>query len=150
VKRRSRGFGAEIAGGIGGSRLELTWKQPPPDQVDPLITRSEADLPEFIRELPKIWSTKARELETPDGLDWQLSFGHLGEGFQERRTDRMSRASKLTLLGTSLFAVGTVFLVHYGQQAEKFVRSSPNFPLYRSLPLSPGVHQSGVENLGWS
>ncbi|CAG8957894.1 hypothetical protein HYFRA_00000234 [Hymenoscyphus fraxineus] len=31
----------------------------------------------------------------------------------------MSRASKLTLAGTSLFAVGTVFFVHYTQQAEK-------------------------------
>ncbi|KAL3422563.1 cytochrome c oxidase assembly protein [Phlyctema vagabunda] len=31
----------------------------------------------------------------------------------------MSRASKLTLAGTSLFAVSTVFFVHYAQQAEK-------------------------------
>ncbi|KAL8681332.1 MAG: hypothetical protein Q9186_002541 [Xanthomendoza sp. 1 TL-2023] len=31
----------------------------------------------------------------------------------------MSRASKLTLAGTSLFAVGTIFFVHYGQQNEK-------------------------------
>ncbi|KAI4181347.1 MAG: hypothetical protein L6R41_006680 [Letrouitia leprolyta] len=31
----------------------------------------------------------------------------------------MSRASKLTLAGTSLFAVSTVFVVHYGQKAEK-------------------------------
>lgn len=31
----------------------------------------------------------------------------------------MSRASKATLAGTSLFAVATVFFVHYGQKAEK-------------------------------
>ncbi|KAL8751792.1 MAG: hypothetical protein Q9184_005950 [Pyrenodesmia sp. 2 TL-2023] len=31
----------------------------------------------------------------------------------------MSRASKLTLAGTSLAAAATVFLVHYGQQSEK-------------------------------
>ncbi|KAK4119556.1 hypothetical protein N657DRAFT_650050 [Parathielavia appendiculata] len=31
----------------------------------------------------------------------------------------MSRASKLTLLGTSLFALGTVVFVHYQQKAEQ-------------------------------
>lgn len=31
----------------------------------------------------------------------------------------MSRASKLTLAGTSLFAVGTVYFVHFQQQSEK-------------------------------
>ncbi|KAL8993179.1 MAG: hypothetical protein Q9188_007394 [Gyalolechia gomerana] len=31
----------------------------------------------------------------------------------------MSRASKITLAGTSLAAVAIVFFVHYGQQAEK-------------------------------
>ncbi|TQS33717.1 hypothetical protein Golomagni_05927 [Golovinomyces magnicellulatus] len=31
----------------------------------------------------------------------------------------MSRASKLTLLGTSMFAVGTVTFVHYQQKAEQ-------------------------------
>ncbi|KAI4256247.1 MAG: hypothetical protein L6R42_006331 [Xanthoria sp. 1 TBL-2021] len=31
----------------------------------------------------------------------------------------MSTASKLTLAGTSLFAAGTIFFVHYGQQNEK-------------------------------
>ncbi|MCJ1476222.1 hypothetical protein MMC13_004888 [Lambiella insularis] len=31
----------------------------------------------------------------------------------------MSRASKLTLLGTSSMAAGIVFFVHYSQQAEK-------------------------------
>ncbi|KAI8964298.1 hypothetical protein F5Y11DRAFT_316624 [Daldinia sp. FL1419] len=31
----------------------------------------------------------------------------------------MSRASKLTLAGTSLFAVGTVIMVHFQQKVEK-------------------------------
>ncbi|KAL2259225.1 hypothetical protein VTK26DRAFT_7173 [Humicola hyalothermophila] len=31
----------------------------------------------------------------------------------------MSRASKITLLSTSLFALGTVILVHYQQKAER-------------------------------
>ncbi|CAP61563.1 uncharacterized protein PODANS_4_1690 [Podospora anserina S mat+] len=31
----------------------------------------------------------------------------------------MSKASKLTLLGTSLFALGTVVFVHYQQKAEQ-------------------------------
>jgi PET assembly of cytochrome c oxidase, mitochondrial len=39
----------------------------------------------------------------------------------------MSRAAKLTLTGTSLFAVGTIVFVHYAQQAEKAVR--PLLPL---------------------
>ena len=34
----------------------------------------------------------------------------------------MSRASKLTLLGTSLFAATTVIFVHYQQKTEKEVR----------------------------
>ena len=34
----------------------------------------------------------------------------------------MSLAAKLTLAGTSLGAVGIVYLVHYQQQAEKAVR----------------------------
>jgi translation initiation factor 2B subunit (eIF-2B alpha/beta/delta family) len=33
----------------------------------------------------------------------------------------MSRAAKLTLTGTSLFAIGTIFFVHHAQQAEKAV-----------------------------
>jgi hypothetical protein len=48
----------------------------------------------------------------------------------------MSRASKLTLMGTSLFAVGTVVFVHFQQQAEKSVSSpnpSPNAILHGSL-----------------
>jgi len=31
----------------------------------------------------------------------------------------MSRAAKLTLTGTSLFALSTIIFVHYSQQAEK-------------------------------
>ncbi|KAN0112878.1 hypothetical protein V8E51_005829 [Hyaloscypha variabilis] len=31
----------------------------------------------------------------------------------------MSRAAKLTLAGTSLFAIGTIAFVHHAQQAEK-------------------------------
>jgi len=33
----------------------------------------------------------------------------------------MSRAAKLTLAGTSLFAIGTIVFVHHAQQAEKAV-----------------------------
>lgn len=40
----------------------------------------------------------------------------------------MSRAAKLTLAGTSLFAAGTIVFVHYAQKAEKAVGS-------HSLPL---------------
>jgi protein PET117 len=36
----------------------------------------------------------------------------------------MSRAAKLTLFGTSMFAVGTIVFVHFQQQAEKAVRES--------------------------
>ena len=42
----------------------------------------------------------------------------------------MSRAAKMTLLGTSLFAVSTVVFVHYAQQAEKAV----SFPYLRRAP----------------
>lgn len=42
----------------------------------------------------------------------------------------MSRAAKLTLAGTSLFAIGTVAFVHYAQTAEKAV-----YLLILSLPL---------------
>lgn len=47
----------------------------------------------------------------------------------------MSRASKLTLLGTSAFALGTVFFVHWQQQSEKEVRLSSFSLLRSSLPL---------------
>lgn len=39
----------------------------------------------------------------------------------------MSRAAKLTLAGSSLFALGTIIFVHYTQQVEKAVRRVP-FP----------------------
>lgn len=53
----------------------------------------------------------------------------------------MSRASKLTLAGTSLFAIGTVFFVHFQQKAEKSVccssLSSPHqSPALRKLQLT--------------
>lgn len=41
----------------------------------------------------------------------------------------MSRAAKLTLMGTSLFALSTVVFVHYTQKAEQEVRSI--HPLFR-------------------
>jgi len=37
----------------------------------------------------------------------------------QERLSRMSRAAKLTLAGTSLFAVSTIFFVHFQQKAEK-------------------------------
>lgn len=37
----------------------------------------------------------------------------------------MSRASKLTLAGTSLFAVSTIIFVHFQQTAEQSVRRPP-------------------------
>jgi hypothetical protein len=42
----------------------------------------------------------------------------------------MSRASKLTLAGTSVFAVTTIVFVHFQQRAEKAVRLdlAPLFP----------------------
>lgn len=43
----------------------------------------------------------------------------------------MSRASKITLAGTSLAAVAIVFFVHYGQQAEKTVTLP--IPLYLDI-----------------
>jgi hypothetical protein len=38
----------------------------------------------------------------------------------------MSRAAKLTLMGTSLFALSTVVFVHYTQKAEQVVRFRPS------------------------
>ena len=38
----------------------------------------------------------------------------------------MSRASKLTLAGTTAIAMGIVFFVHYGQTAEKAVSNTPS------------------------
>jgi protein PET117 len=51
-------------------------------------------------------------------------------------TTAMSRAAKLTLAGTSLFAISTVFFVHYAQQAEKSVRPLFFSPLTCPSPLS--------------
>jgi protein PET117 len=48
----------------------------------------------------------------------------------------MSRAAKLTLVGTSLFAVGTVFFVHFQQQSEKAVCTSPCPPFYLQYSLA--------------
>lgn len=45
----------------------------------------------------------------------------------------MSRAAKLTLLGTTMFAATTVGAVHYWQQSEKDVRPSHIPP---ATPLS--------------
>ena len=43
---------------------------------------------------------------------------------------RMSRASKLTLLGTSIFAASTIIFVHFQQKSEKAVRRElVSFPL---------------------
>jgi len=47
----------------------------------------------------------------------------------------MSRASKLTLMGTSLFALGTVVFVHYQQKAEQAVRDPPDLP--QAMPCHP-------------
>ncbi|OBT52131.1 hypothetical protein VE04_06467 [Pseudogymnoascus sp. 24MN13] len=53
----------------------------------------------------------------------------------------MSRASKLTLAGTSLFAISTVFFVHFQQKAEKsamhagVVRDAPQQRLKKERQL---------------
>ena len=44
----------------------------------------------------------------------------------------MSRASQLTLAGTSLFAVGTIIMVHFQQKFEKQVCAS-TYPTYTCL-----------------
>jgi hypothetical protein len=41
----------------------------------------------------------------------------------------MSRAAKLTLLGSSVFALSTIVFVHYAQQSEKAVSPSRFFYL---------------------
>ena len=59
----------------------------------------------------------------------------------------MSRASKLTLAGTSLIAAGVVVFVHYAQQAEKAVSTileEEDYPLlwlpaYRWQAMHAGV-----------
>lgn len=53
-----------------------------------------------------------------------------------------SRASKLTLLATSTFAIGTVVFVHFQQQAEKAVCLSFFLPVSSPLfPIFPSLHQ---------
>ncbi len=42
----------------------------------------------------------------------------------------MSRASKLTLLGTSVFAASTIILVHFQQESERKVRATDDLPVY--------------------
>lgn len=56
----------------------------------------------------------------------------------------MSRASKLTLAGTSLSAIGIVVLVHYQQRAEKAVSLSFYDTLSRAIFSSiNGLHSTG-------
>lgn len=55
----------------------------------------------------------------------------------------MSRASKLTLLGTSLFAAGTVTFVHWQQRSEKDV--CPTHPLPASPSPFPPANASSPE-----
>lgn len=57
----------------------------------------------------------------------------------------MSQASKLTLAGTSLFALSTVFFVHYYQQAEKSVRPPPPPALYLPFPHLPYLSAQAVQ-----
>jgi len=47
----------------------------------------------------------------------------------------MSRASKLTLLGTSVFATATVIFVHYQQKAEKEVRLCSQPRITTKVPI---------------
>jgi protein PET117 len=62
----------------------------------------------------------------------------------------MSQASKLTLLGTSLLAVGTVFAVHFQQKSEKEVSLWPasivslNTALSRLIMTSAQAMHEGV------
>lgn len=48
----------------------------------------------------------------------------------------MSRAAKLTLLGTSLFAAGTIVFVHYAQTAEKAVCLPSRISSLSLFPIS--------------
>ena len=61
----------------------------------------------------------------------------------------MSRASKLTLAGTSLSAIGIVVLVHYQQRAEKAV----SLPFYDTLSRAIFLSVNGLRSTGdacWS
>ncbi|RKF57420.1 putative cytochrome c oxidase assembly protein [Golovinomyces cichoracearum] len=57
----------------------------------------------------------------------------------------MSLASKLTLAGTSIFALGTIVFVHYAQKAEKDVMS-PLF-LIVDVDLNQAMHQGVIRDL---
>lgn len=49
----------------------------------------------------------------------------------------MSKASKFTLLGSSLVAASTILIVHFQQKAEKAVRSlAPSIPTHSQFPVS--------------
>ena len=56
----------------------------------------------------------------------------------------MSRASKLTLAGTSLSAIGIVVLVHYQQRAEKAV----SIPFYDALSRVIFSSVNGLRSTG--
>ena len=61
----------------------------------------------------------------------------------------MSNASKLTLLGTSLSAVGIIFFVHWAQQSEKAVRLIWTQSLYDShrLKILQTMHAGVVRDI---
>lgn len=56
----------------------------------------------------------------------------------------MSRAAKFTLAGTSLGAIGIVYLVHYQQQAEKTVRLPKSTFVYTLLTIYVQAMHAGV------
>lgn len=58
----------------------------------------------------------------------------------------MSRASKMTLLGSSLFALGTVVFVHFQQKYEQEVNMSPFLFLSPPLPLTARLSALDTEN----
>ena len=68
----------------------------------------------------------------------------------------MSRASKLTLAGASLFAITTVIFVHHTQSAEKAVCNTLFYPpipsaslSFRSLSHSPSIsYRKHISNRG--
>ena len=68
----------------------------------------------------------------------------------------MSRASKLTLAGTTLGAVGTIVFVHFSQEWERVVITSQPFVLLPSIPawrvlltvvMSQGMHAGVVRDM---
>jgi protein PET117 len=64
-------------------------------------------------------------------LNYNIPICSIGDGdlfldfCYPKGASRMSRAAKLTLAGSSLFAVSTIFFVHFQQKAEKAVSTSP-------------------------